>query len=73
MTSAAPVTPQPASSVLLVRPGAKAPTEVYMIRRQKRMRFLGGFYAFPGGKVDPDDGASEIGRASCRERVLVTV
>ncbi len=31
-----------------------------MIRRQKSMRFLGGFYAFPGGKVDPDDGGSEI-------------
>jgi hypothetical protein len=27
-----------------------------MIRRQKSMRFLGGFYAFPGGKVDPEDG-----------------
>ena len=27
-----------------------------MIRRQKSMRFLGGFYAFPGGKVDPADG-----------------
>jgi len=60
VTSAAPVTPRPAASVLLVRPGAQAPTEVYMIRRQKSMRFLGGFYAFPGGKVDPDDGDSEI-------------
>ena len=25
-----------------------------MIRRQKSMRFLGGYYAFPGGKVDPE-------------------
>jgi len=31
-----------------------------MIRRQKSMRFLGGFYAFPGGKVDPEDGVSEM-------------
>jgi len=31
-----------------------------MIRRQKSMRFLGGFYAFPGGKVDPEDGAPEV-------------
>ena len=31
-----------------------------MIRRQKSMRFLGGFYAFPGGKVDLEDGAPEI-------------
>ena len=31
-----------------------------MIRRQKSMRFLGGFYAFPGGKVDPEDGEPQI-------------
>jgi 8-oxo-dGTP pyrophosphatase MutT (NUDIX family) len=35
--------------------GAPEPVEVYMIRRKKAMKFLGGFYAFPGGKVDPDD------------------
>ncbi len=28
-----------------------------MIRRHQTMRFLGGYYAFPGGKVDPADGA----------------
>jgi endoribonuclease LACTB2 len=58
----APVEAKPASSVLLVRstpPGAAEPLEVWMIRRQKGMKFLGGYYAFPGGKVDLDDGASE--------------
>ncbi|OLC13613.1 MAG: hypothetical protein AUH29_12365 [Candidatus Rokubacteria bacterium 13_1_40CM_69_27] len=53
-----PVEPKPASSVLLVRPAptsAPEPLEVYMIRRQKGMKFLGGYYAFPGGKVDPSD------------------
>lgn len=30
-----------------------------MIRRNKGMKFLGGFYAFPGGKVDPEDAAAE--------------
>src|SRR5215475_16010200 len=63
--SVTPVTPRPAASVLLVRRGVAAPAEVYMIRRQKSMRFLGGFYAFPGGKVDPEDGAPEM-RARCR-------
>jgi 8-oxo-dGTP pyrophosphatase MutT (NUDIX family) len=29
-----------------------------MIRRNKGMKFLGGFYAFPGGKVDPEDSAA---------------
>jgi len=36
-----------------------------MIRRQKSMRFLGGFYAFPGGKVEPSDGSAEA-LARCR-------
>ena len=62
---AAPVAPRPAASVLLVRPGTACPVEVYMIRREKSMRFLGGFYAFPGGKVEPADGSGEaMGR--CR-------
>ncbi|MGH7393457.1 MAG: NUDIX hydrolase [Candidatus Rokuibacteriota bacterium] len=58
-----PVEPRPAASVVLVRgapPGAADPLEVYMIRRQKAMKFLGGYYAFPGGKVDAADGAPEI-------------
>ncbi len=58
-----PVEPRPAASVLLVRaapPGAAEPLEVYMIRRQKSMKFLGGYYAFPGGKVDPGDGAPDL-------------
>jgi ribonuclease/clavin/mitogillin len=60
----APVAPRPAASVLLVRPGTSCPVEVYMIRRQKSMRFLGGFYAFPGGKVEASDG-SEAAFARC--------
>ena len=50
-----PARPRPAASVLLVRPG-RSTLEVYMIRRQKSMRFLGGYYAFPGGKLEPEDG-----------------
>ncbi len=30
-----------------------------MIRRQRGMKFLGGYYAFPGGKVDVADGVTE--------------
>jgi 8-oxo-dGTP pyrophosphatase MutT (NUDIX family) len=54
--------PKPAASVVLVRnapPGSPEPLEVYMIRRNRNMKFLGGYYAFPGGKVDPGDGVSE--------------
>jgi 8-oxo-dGTP pyrophosphatase MutT (NUDIX family) len=43
--------------VLLVRERETAARglDVYMIRRNRGMKFLGGYYAFPGGKVDPAD------------------
>jgi 8-oxo-dGTP pyrophosphatase MutT (NUDIX family) len=66
--SKTPVEPKPAASILLVRdalPGSPEPLEVYMIRRNRNMKFLGGYYAFPGGRVDPGDGASEA-LARCR-------
>jgi 8-oxo-dGTP pyrophosphatase MutT (NUDIX family) len=59
---AVPVDPRPAASVVIVRdaaPGAPEPLEVWMIRRKKTMKFLGGYYAFPGGRVDPADGGPE--------------
>ena len=53
---------------MLVREAARdapEPIEVYMIRRQKGMRFLGGYYAFPGGRVDATDGSPDL-LARCR-------
>ena len=74
-----PVVPRPAASVLLIRPGAVAGVQVYMIRRSRQMRFLGGYYAFPGGRVDPADATAEM-LARCRgldgagaERVIPTL
>ncbi len=60
-----PVEPNPAASVVLVRSGCQEPIEVYVIRRSAGMRFLGGFYAFPGGKVDAADAAPAT-LARCR-------
>jgi endoribonuclease LACTB2 len=42
-----------AASVLLARETNCA--EVFVVRRAEKLRFLGGFYAFPGGKVSPAD------------------
>jgi glyoxylase-like metal-dependent hydrolase (beta-lactamase superfamily II)/8-oxo-dGTP pyrophosphatase MutT (NUDIX family) len=42
-----------AASVLLSR-GPGSP-EVFVVRRAEQLRFFGGFFAFPGGKVCPDD------------------
>jgi 8-oxo-dGTP pyrophosphatase MutT (NUDIX family) len=63
-----PVEPKPAASVVLVRaagPESGEPIEAYVIRRHARMRFLGGYYAFPGGKIDLDDCRPET-LARCR-------
>jgi glyoxylase-like metal-dependent hydrolase (beta-lactamase superfamily II)/8-oxo-dGTP pyrophosphatase MutT (NUDIX family) len=43
----------PAASVLLAR-GPGSP-EVFLVRRSAALRFFGGFWAFPGGKLDPAD------------------
>ena len=53
---------RPAASVMLVREAARdapEPIEVWMIRRHRSMKFLCGFYAFPGGKVDAEDAGPE--------------
>jgi glyoxylase-like metal-dependent hydrolase (beta-lactamase superfamily II)/8-oxo-dGTP pyrophosphatase MutT (NUDIX family) len=44
-----------AASVLLAR--APSSPEVLVVRRNPALRFFGGFWAFPGGKVDPRDSA----------------
>src|SRR5215813_5962718 len=62
-SAAVPAEPRPAASVIIVRDAparAPEPIEVYMVRRQRSMKFLGGFYAFPGGKVDPGDAAPAV-------------
>ena len=53
---------RPAASVLLIRPGRAGPIEVFLIRRARDMRFLGGYYAFPGGKVDLADRSDDARR-----------
>ncbi|TDC51476.1 NUDIX hydrolase [Jiangella ureilytica] len=52
------VAPRPASTVALLRPaGSGDGVEVYVHVRHTGMAFAGGMVAFPGGKVDPVDGA----------------
>jgi endoribonuclease LACTB2 len=50
---------RPASAVILWRAGARG-REVFWVRRGKALRFAGGFYAFPGGKVDAADAAIPV-------------
>ena len=49
------VRPRFASTVVLVRPAKNDGFEVLLTRRPEEMRFLGGFYVFPGGTVHAAD------------------
>jgi len=54
-----------ASTVVLVRPDENGGFEVLLTRRPVAMRFLGGFYVFPGGTVHRDDYSPQM-LARCR-------
>ena len=43
-----------ASSIILTR-GSGAELEIYLVHRSPRLRFMGGFWAFPGGTVMEED------------------
>jgi 8-oxo-dGTP pyrophosphatase MutT (NUDIX family) len=47
--------PRYASTVVLLRPDEDGSFEILLTRRPPEMRFLGGFYVFPGGTVHKDD------------------
>lgn len=51
-----PVPARSAATVVLLRDTPHGP-ETYLVKRAATMAFAGGRYAFPGGRVDPRDGA----------------
>src|SRR5262249_32518515 len=55
--------PIPAASVLLA--SGSGAEEVFVVRRAEGLRFLGGFWAVPGGKVHTDD--FDLRAAAARE------
>jgi len=55
--------PRDAATVMLLRDSPDG-VEVFMMRRHLNAAFVGGFYVFPGGAVDPADRAQEV-EASC--------
>jgi 8-oxo-dGTP pyrophosphatase MutT (NUDIX family) len=54
--SHADVVPRPAATVVLLRPGPDG-AEVLLTRRPSTMAFGANLHVFPGGAVDPEDGA----------------
>jgi 8-oxo-dGTP pyrophosphatase MutT (NUDIX family) len=47
-----------AAAVIVLRDGPDGP-EVLVGQRTSKARFMGGFWVFPGGRVDPGDGDGE--------------
>lgn len=64
MAAGREVIPKPAATVMLIRE-EKGVLEVFLTKRPDTMDFLGGFYVFPGGRVD---GADKM--TGTRERVI---
>ena len=54
------VQPRNASTVVLLRPGDNGNFEILLTRRPQEMKFLGGYYVFPGGTVHQDDCSSKV-------------
>ncbi len=56
-------TPQPAASVVLLRDRPAGP-EILYLRRSPDLKFMGGYWVFPGGRIDPGDHAPDDGSDS---------
>ena len=54
------VSPRYASTVVLLRPDEDGSFEILLTRRPPEMRFLGGFYVFPGGAIHKDDYSAKV-------------
>lgn len=57
--AAAPATPRPAATVILLRRTADDRSETFMVRRDPRSRFAANAYVFPGGTVLPEELAGD--------------
>jgi 8-oxo-dGTP pyrophosphatase MutT (NUDIX family) len=68
-----PSVPRPAASVVLLRRGGKhsqRALEVLLLKRTESAKFMPGVWVFPGGAVDPEDGAEEVAYRTCAVREL---
>jgi 8-oxo-dGTP pyrophosphatase MutT (NUDIX family) len=54
------IQPRNASTVVLLRPADNDIFEILLTRRPPQMKFLGGYYVFPGGAVHRDDCSSKV-------------
>ncbi len=50
------ITPREAATIMLVKDAPEGGIEVFMLKRNLQLDFVGGAYVFPGGAVDAGDG-----------------
>jgi len=53
-----PTTPRQSASVILLRGGAEQ-LELLLVQRSPAQRFMAGYWVFPGGAVDADEGEGD--------------
>jgi len=63
------VEPRPAATVILVR-GGRERLELLLVERTPRASFVAGAWVFPGGALEPRDGAGEAGLRAAALREL---
>ncbi len=56
----APKPPRDSAAVVLWRRAADGELEVFWLKRSEKLRFMAGFYAFPGGGLSRRDGAIPV-------------
>lgn len=49
-----------AATVILLRPREPGGFEVFLVKRNRAIAFMGGAHVFPGGKVDPGDANASL-------------
>ncbi len=64
-----PTAPRPSASLILVRDAAEG-FELLLVRRNPAQRFMGGYWVFPGGAVDADEGEGELAHRAAAVREL---
>jgi len=61
---ATPAAPRDAAAIILLRQHTDpANPEVFWVKRSDVLAFLGGYYAFPGGQLDPGDAEVDVRNA----------
>ena len=70
MSASPPPVAHPAATVVLLRDG-RQPCEVLLVQRSARLKFHGGAWVFPGGRLDAEDyvGAPDLVAAARRAAV----